>query len=141
MPRLAIIAVLALLVAAPKVAAQDQNVGPWAGIVSEGEVDALWFQNYKSGFACPDLPSWAEPYRPYTFTLTYAAPTDTLRLHVGGLTATGEAGVAILDYVGYICQRGFVYVEGVEVLETAAYVLTVVQGPQEGTLPECSVIC
>lgn len=134
-----LIALLPLVV--PNVAAQDQNVGPWPGLVREGEVDALWFQNYRSGFACTDLPAWAEPYRPYTFILAYAPATDALRLYVGGLTATGQAGLATLAYVGYICQRGFVYVEGVDVFDTAAYVLTVVQGAQEGTLPECSDVC
>jgi hypothetical protein len=130
---------LALLV--PTVLAAPTSPGPWAGTVEQGDVNAHYFQNVPSGFACPVFP-WGQA-RAYVVTLTYAPPTDTLVLHYGGQSIVGRAGVAAYAYDGNSCQAGWFRVEGRSVTATAAYVVQVTQGgPTRGWLPDlCDQVC
>ncbi len=131
MMRLITIVALCTLLLIPQSSAADQSVGPWVGIIEEGEWNSHYVQNYKSGFACL-VPPGGGSYRHYTFVLESAVPTDTLVLRVGGVDTYTVGGVAVYQYIGYQCQSGFIYVYGLDVLATNAYTIQFIQGHGTG---------
>ncbi|MGB0651598.1 MAG: hypothetical protein ACPGQL_00215 [Thermoplasmatota archaeon] len=121
----------AAVLAAPTAAAADQSVGPWAGLAEQGQWYSHYVQNHRAGFACLEPPGGGD--RHYAFVLVAANPADELVLRVGSLTAETTGGVAVLEYIGYKCQRGYVHVYGASVTgPVGPYTLHFVQGHGTG---------
>lgn len=96
--------------------------GPFAGVVRAGQTKSHVYDNNPADFNCIHLAV------PYTVTLTYAPPTDTLTLSAGGVTATGANGRASVSFWSGTCTSFSITVSGDSVLHTAGYVVSAGSG-------------
>ena len=96
--------------------------GPFAGVVRTGETKSHIYDNNPANLDCIQLAV------PYTATLTYAPPTDTLTLSAGGVTATGSNGRASVSFWSGSCTSFGIAVTGDSVLHTAGYVVSAGSG-------------
>lgn len=96
--------------------------GPFAGVVTAGQTKSHLYDNNPTNSACIQI------VVPYTVTLAYAPPTDTLTLSAGGVTATGANGRATVSFWSGYCTSFGITVSGDSVLHTAGYVVSVGSG-------------
>lgn len=121
-----LVAVLLALPLASGSSGSGGGIGPFVGMVTQGETDAYLYDNNPSGRPCIDLAAT------YTVTLSGAPVTDTLTLAVAGKTVDTVGGVASVSFWAGVCARFVVSVTGTDVAGAAIYGAAVASGPAGG---------
>lgn len=120
---------LCLLMTALPVTAGVQTpgglVGPYAGIIKDGETQSFVYNNNPAGFDCIQI---VQPYR----VVLRAVDEGTLRLSVGTYTTTSSDGSAELWFQRGVCTRFVIGVEGISGGPTA-YTVQVFSGALANT--------
>ncbi len=97
--------------------------GPFPGVLDHGQTRTHHYDNNPGGGSCIDLAV------PYTVTLTYAPPTDTVSLGSGATAVHGVNGRASVSFWAGYCAAFPIEVTGTSVANKAAYVVSVSSGP------------
>lgn len=116
---------------APEVASPDPTgpdptsmaLGPYAGVLEEGQSDAHHYQNAPDGVMCVQI------VQPYTVHLVHAPTDAAVELRVGTHATVSSDGVAMLHFEAGVCAAFKVQVQALDAATPVAYAAHVQAGP------------
>lgn len=122
-PRPTLLLTVLLAALAPLAASAVPTQGPFTGALMQGQTGLHLYDNMPPDGVCPQ---YLVPL-PYTLTLAYSPPTDTLTLEVVGrhVPVAGSNGLASVTILGGGCETLLIAVTGTSVATVATYTVSV----------------